>query len=62
MYSVIHRDGAWHICIRGDILATEGPFTTSAEAWRRVDRLEGSPISPAEKRSDYVVDKILKGE
>ncbi|TPM33720.1 hypothetical protein FJ955_02980 [Mesorhizobium sp. B2-2-2] len=36
-----------------------GPFATNAEAWRAADRLEGSPISPAEKRADWVSNKIL---
>ncbi len=53
-------DGTWSIY--AGTAFVEGGFATSAEAWRRVDRLEGSPISPAEKRSDYIADKILKGE
>ncbi|WP_027036520.1 hypothetical protein [Mesorhizobium ciceri] len=36
-----------------------GPFPTNAEAWRAADRLEGSPISPAEKRADWISTKIL---
>lgn len=36
-----------------------GPYPTNAEAWRAADRLEGSPISPAEKRADWISNKIL---
>lgn len=36
-----------------------GPFPTNAEAWRALDRLEGEPISPAEKRADWISTKIL---
>ncbi|TPJ56805.1 hypothetical protein, partial [Mesorhizobium sp. B2-6-7] len=36
-----------------------GPFPTNSEAWRAADRLEGSPISPAEKRADWISNKIL---
>ncbi|MCF6124374.1 hypothetical protein EN904_14815 [Mesorhizobium sp. M7A.F.Ca.CA.001.07.2.1] len=36
-----------------------GPFPTNAEAWRAADRLDGSPISPAEKRADWISTKIL---
>lgn len=34
----------------GEVLAR---FGTHAEAWRYVDRREGEPTSPAEKRSAY---------
>ena len=37
------------------------PFDTQAEAWRWIDRHEGDPISPAEKKSDWIVGKILGG-
>ncbi|RWH55452.1 hypothetical protein [Mesorhizobium sp.] len=36
-----------------------GPFPTNAEAWRAADRLENSPVSPAEKRADWISNKIL---
>ncbi|MBZ9693915.1 hypothetical protein [Mesorhizobium sp. CO1-1-9] len=36
-----------------------GPYPTSAEAWRAADRLEGEPISPAEKRADWISTKML---
>lgn len=49
--------GGWVVVSRGETLA--GPFPTNAEAWRAADRLEGSPISPAEKRSDWISNKIL---
>ncbi|RWH32460.1 hypothetical protein [Mesorhizobium sp.] len=36
-----------------------GPFPTHGEAWRALDRMEGEPISPAEKRADWISNKIL---
>ena len=30
-----------------------GPFRLNAEAYRWLDRYEGDPISPSEKRADY---------
>jgi hypothetical protein len=33
-----------------------------AEAWRWIDRHQGEPISPAEKKSDWIASKILGGE
>lgn len=38
---------------------TAGPFETNAQAWRVVDRLEGEPVSSAEKRADWKSRKIL---
>lgn len=37
------------------------PFDTQADAWRWIDRHECEPISPAEKKSDWIVGKILGG-
>lgn len=51
--------GGWIVVSRGETLA--GPFPTNAEAWRAADRIEGSPISPAEKRADWISTKILSG-
>lgn len=52
--------GGWVVISRGETLA--GPFPTNAEAWRAADRLEGSPISPAEKRADWITTKILSSD
>lgn len=49
--------GGWLVISHGETLA--GPFPTNAEAWRAADRLEGSPISPSEKRADWISNKIL---
>lgn len=43
------------------VSAQAGPFATHAEAWRRIDRHQGEPISTAEKRSDWITSKILGG-
>ncbi|MBZ9888959.1 hypothetical protein LB559_13500 [Mesorhizobium sp. BR1-1-3] len=55
--TVIEGSGGFVVVDGGETLA--GPFPTNAEAWRAVDRLEGSPISPAEKRADWISTKIL---
>lgn len=34
--------------------AQVGPFDTSAEAWRWIDRYNGEPISRAEKTAEYI--------
>jgi len=31
-----------------------GPFRTSSEAWRWIDRQEGQPVSKSESRSMYI--------
>ncbi|RWO68953.1 MAG: hypothetical protein EOS17_16795 [Mesorhizobium sp.] len=49
--------GGWLVISHGETLA--GPFPTNAEAWRAADRIEGSPISPSEKRADWISNKIL---
>lgn len=38
-----------------------GPFQTNAEAWRWIDRQFGSPISPSEKKTEWIASKILGG-
>ncbi len=38
-----------------------GPFPTMSEGWRWIDRHAGEPLSPAEKKSDWVTSKILGG-
>ncbi|CAN7600293.1 hypothetical protein LJR234_004642 [Mesorhizobium amorphae] len=55
--TVIEGGGGFVVVDGGETLA--GPFATNAEAWRAADRLEGSPISPAEKRADWISTKIL---
>lgn len=49
----------WHVIDAGVLLAH---FPTNAGAWRYVDRAAGQPLSPAEKRTDYVVGKIIGRE
>lgn len=48
----VDRDGADWIVTDGSGWV-QGRFSTSAAAWRHVDRVAGEPISPAEKRSDF---------
>lgn len=56
--TVVEAPGSgWIVVSGGETLA--GPFPTNAEAWRAADRIEGSPISPAEKRADWISTKIL---
>lgn len=52
-------DGRWTVVSGPEVLA--GPFDTSAQAWRWLDRHEGEPISPAEKKSEWIVGKFLAG-
>lgn len=52
-------DGKWSAVHNGSVIG--GPFETSADAWRWVDRHEGEPISPAEKTTEWIVGKILGG-
>jgi hypothetical protein len=40
----------------------ESGFPTMAAAWRWIDRYDGEPISPAEKRTAWIVDKMLRGD
>lgn len=44
-----------------DLTPIVWPFDTRSEAWRWIDRQAGEPISPAEKKSDWIVSKILGG-
>ncbi|RWE60614.1 hypothetical protein [Mesorhizobium sp.] len=55
--TVIETESGFVVVDGDKVLA--GPFPTSAEAWRAADRLDGSPISPAEKRADWISNKIL---
>jgi hypothetical protein len=59
---VIEADGGFVVIddrSPNDSRMVAGPFPTNAEAWRALDRLEGEPISPAEKRADWISTKIL---
>ena len=38
-----------------------GYFETHAEAWRWIERREGEPISPGEKRSEYGWNQFCNG-
>jgi hypothetical protein len=35
-------------------VAIAGPFATNSEAWRAQDRMERQPVSPQEKRTDFM--------
>ena len=54
-----HGDGRYEVRDGGIV---HGVFTTQADAWRWIDRHEGEPINPAEKRSDWIVQHILRGD
>lgn len=55
--TVIETEGGFVVVDGGLTLA--GPFPTNAEAWRAADRRNNEPISPAEKRADWIATKIL---
>lgn len=55
-------NGRWGVFRgRNTSVPIAGPFDTMSEAWRWIDRHEGDPISPAEKKSDWVTSQILGG-
>lgn len=60
-----NKRGEYRVCATTGLVGTgsilAGPFETQAEAWRWIDRHSGEPISPAEKKSDWIVGKILGG-
>jgi hypothetical protein len=39
-----------------------GPFMRHREAWRWIDRHEGSPISRSEKTAEWYWDRMVHGE
>lgn len=53
-------DGKWAVMNGSDLLA--GPFETSAEAWRWIDRHEGEPISKGESTAQWLWDKTARAE
>lgn len=57
---VTRTETGWHVMDGDRVVA--GPFATDREAWRWADRHEGEPISPAEKRTDYFVGRMLGGD
>lgn len=54
MTAVRTDDGRWQVVAGGSVLA--GPFETSAEAWRWIDRHSGDPISKSEDRAQWAFD------
>jgi hypothetical protein len=56
MTVIQNPDGRCDVVSGNIILAS---FQTHAEAWRYVDRCNGEPISPSEKRSDYGWQKTI---
>lgn len=46
----------WYVLHEGNRVA--GPFQTNGEAWRWIDRQQGEPLNPAQKRSDWIASKI----
>lgn len=53
------QTGDGHVVLDPDGVTRAGPFATNDEAWRALDRLVGEPISPAEKRTDWMVARYL---
>lgn len=54
-----HPDGGY--CVMNGASIVAGPFNTNSDAWRALDRLEGDPINPAEKKSEWIASKIIGG-
>jgi hypothetical protein len=54
-------ESQWYVRHGPDMIVA-GPFTTQAEAFRWLDRDEGDPISPSERRSDWSFWKSANGE
>lgn len=52
-------NGEWFVMSGAEQIA--GPFRSNGDAWRWIDRQEGSPINPAERKSDWIAGKILGG-
>lgn len=52
-------DGQWAVTQADAVVA--GPFATMAEGWRWIDRRSGEPLNPAERKTDWIVGKILTG-
>jgi hypothetical protein len=51
------EDGKWAVTdADGNVLAA---CETNAAAWKAYDRLACEPVSAAEKRSDWFVEKII---
>jgi hypothetical protein len=51
--NIIEVDGKWQV-VEGELVLHEG--STNAEAWRWLDRHEGSPVSRSEKVSQWMFD------
>lgn len=60
MTAVRTPDGRWQVVAGGSVLA--GPFETSADAWRWIDRNSGDPISKGEQTADWAWNKGVHGE
>lgn len=51
--TIIRIDAGWIVQASDGSIAA-GPFPTNAEAWRALDRIERQPVSPQEKRTDWM--------
>lgn len=45
----------------GTVGYVAGPFATNAEAWRWIERHEGEPVSPSEKRAEFGFSRPVNG-
>lgn len=54
------RDGRWSVTDEKGVVVETG-FASQAEAYRWIDRREGDPTSPAEKRSDFSSSNVRAG-
>lgn len=60
MTAIQDDSGKWVVANREAMLA--GPFDTSSEAWRWIDRHDGEPISKGESTAQWLWDKTARGE
>lgn len=57
MTAIQDGNGKWVVANRGSVLA--GPFETSSEAWRWIDRYTGDPVSRSEKTAEWAWDRSV---
>lgn len=51
--TIVQTDAGW-VVQAPDLRIVAGPFTTNAEAWRALDRIERQPASPQEEKTDWL--------
>jgi len=57
---VASAKGLHFVVLNGELVG-DG-YSTNAEAWRQADRLANEHLSSAERRSDWIADRITRGQ